>query len=193
MRSFRLLCYLPAWGDGHAIDNIIDEYTHIFNPNVPKEYRCSHMELWFPDENQAYQNTYNEWLGMCHTSTMRGNENGVVLRLASTVLTHPERWYYYEIPVSDDEFFKLFNYCQARAKLGIKYGLITFLRFFTPRWTYNPNHPICSGECWYDMKECLDPLLNKDLMAALNGVNTPSPTRLSWRVHFAGFEMKNLV
>jgi hypothetical protein len=187
MKSIRLLGYLPEYGDGHCIDNLIDEYTHIFNLNVPKALRCSHTELWFPEGGQWYQDTTNKFLGQCHTSTMRGKDNGVVMRPASVILDNPKRWDYMEIPVNDAEYRKLYDFCAYRASLGIKYGTITFLRFFTPRWNYDPEHPICSGECWYNMRECLDRNNNATLMDALEKVNTPSPTRLYHRIWQCGF------
>lgn len=192
-KSFRLLGYLPKYGDGHCLDNLIDEYSHIFNLNVPKQLRCSHVELHFPDDAGRYCDVSGNFLGMMHTSTMRGKEeNGVVMREASTVLTHSDRWDYMQIPVSDAEYKKLFEFCMYRASLGIKYGTKTFLRFFTPRWNYDPEHPICSAECWHNMRECLDPLNNATLVDALKKVNTPSPTRLYHRVWQCGFTSVSL-
>jgi len=120
---------------------------------------------------------------------MRGTDNGVVMRQASTVLTNPDRWDYMEIEVSDVEYKRLYDRCRYRASLGLRYGKVTFLRFFSPRWKYDEKKPICSGTCWANMLLCLTGgKLNKRLAL----MNVPSPTRLYYRVWKCGYKSYSL-
>lgn len=182
MKTIRLCNYLPRWGDGHAIDNIIDVWTHIWNPRVPDVLRCSHSELWLPNDLHQFKNDDGLYAGTCHTSTMRGkNINGVVTRPASDVFKHPERWTYINITVSNEEYTAIKNFCLYRASLGLKYGTATLFTFFWYRRSFNPDSPICSGECWYCLSMCCDSRSAK-LSNVLSSLWCPSPTRLAYNI-----------
>ena len=118
--KFRLIFYKAKF-DGHLLDDAIAQWTRMFNGVFVPLY--SHVEVWWPDENgeftythvnMKYRNPIGDtvYLGETYTSTMRGDNNGTVIRPASDILKHPERWDYMEFEVDDE----IFNMAKANAR-----------------------------------------------------------------------------
>lgn len=176
MKTFRVLCYLPSYKDGHWLDNGIDLWSRLWNLKADDRLRCSHTELWFPDILGNYEQ------GVCFTSTMRDNVNGVVMRASYKVLTNPERWDYFEIPCTDGEYANLISWCTAEAAKGQKYGTLTIATFFLPVRFRIGGRPVCSDICCEAMQRNITVM-----KAALSGLRVPSPTRLAYYINKAGF------
>ncbi len=104
--TLRVIAY-KSKVDGHLLDNIIGTSTKIKSILTGKwgelKFNYSHMELWEPNEAREFVHIDDSgnphYLGTCYTSTTRGEAKGVVKRPASEVLTHPDRWDYWEIEV----------------------------------------------------------------------------------------------
>lgn len=196
MKYIRILSYLPAM-DEHLLDDIIDEYSWFWRWTWQKEVggtvdpnlRCSHSEIYFPDTEE------------CYTSTMRDKVNGVVIRPAEQVLDHPERWNYFDIPVSDHEYACIYTEAKMRASLGIKYGKLTIASFFLP-WRINEKKAdICSEEVESTIQAGLEAIPFRQaysdtkllaLSLRLRKLNVPSPLRLAANVKACGYELKSL-
>lgn len=202
MKSIRILMYK---GDHHALDNVIDNYTWFWRwlwcKNCPKELRSAHAEIEFPYHGDAYecQDDAGNWLqlGDCFTSTMRDEVDGVVMRPASEVLTHPSRWNYFEIALTDSEYTQLYDYCKKRASMGIKYGKLTIASFFLPFRINEKSRDICSEAVCAALVKSLGPLpeyYNKvyDLWDKLDDLNVPSPLRLAWNIWSCGYDLYDL-
>jgi len=159
MKKFRVLFYKAKFGDKKWIDDGISIYTTFWNvlglafePKLAWQVfrrRYSHVEIWLPDEGGFFVKCISTgWIakhdndkviiskeicGQCFTSTMRGDDNGTVIRPASEVLTHPERWDYIEIIEPYDHVYKeavKWAYQQVHRNQG--YNKRTILDFFNP-------------------------------------------------------------
>ena len=137
----RVLFY-RAERDGHAIDDAISLWTKLFNWHTPP---YSHCEIWWPTE--TYPRHFDWKAGRCFTSTMRGDDNGTVIRPASDVLTHPERWDYIEIDVDPIKLAAAIGLAQLFAKQNKGYDILCLLGFFFPWRLRNKKKDICSEVC----------------------------------------------
>lgn len=111
------------------------------------KYNFSHEEGWKPDKNgqferrvlckyhqgnmrddeDAYHRT--EYLGTCFSSTTRGDANGVRFEDASKVVgKHPERWWYVEVEIEDDE--KAISF--VKSQVGKEYDFAGIAGFVQP-------------------------------------------------------------
>ena len=138
--KFRILYYIYT---GHWLNRGILAATWL--PNIGSE-PVSHAELWesnmdgnfqFPQEYATgHGNRAIDWpyTGQCWTSTTRDDLNGTVVRPASEVLTHPNRWLYTEHEV--DEFGFMDAKCQAEKRVHQNkgYSFRDLSRFVMPLW-----------------------------------------------------------
>ena len=91
------------------------------------------------------------------TSTMRGDNNGTVLRPASDVLKHPDRWYITEIEVPDDLYRIARNWAKIRVACNGGYDKKTIASFFWPWGRFgsaDKEQAICSERCYQFLCEC---------------------------------------
>ena len=179
--------------DGKWIDNLIAWWTGLFNWGSP---RCAHVEVWKADTDNPQ--LWNEWgfgwigsyekqentviMGEMFTSTMRGEDNGTVIRPASKVLKNPERWFYYEVECDDMDFECAWQWALNECANNKGYGKRTILKFFGIPWI-DKQRNICSQAC--------------HKFAVLCGnlpepPKIPSPTRLAQWLEDAGFERKEM-
>lgn len=163
--KFDLINVIRGKRKPHLIDDGISLWTGLFNWWTPG---YSHSEVWiqslfFPSHNPDEAITVFEisdlpgtHFGFCYTSTMRGDHNGTVKRAAQDVFTHPERWEYIELEVTDESFEEATAWADYRVKLHMSYALGDLLRFAMPLWLLkklhldDPEREICSehGEGW---------------------------------------------
>lgn len=156
----------------HVLDDAISWWTWLFNPGTPG---YSHVVVWVPGKDgyfdfEAMERRHSDddyetvdagFLGICYTSTMRGDNNGTVSRPASEVFTNPKRWEYLEFEVTDESFEEAKADADAKVKKNIGYAMRTIARFFMPlpmlKWPLirklkldDPEREICSehGEGW---------------------------------------------
>ena len=178
----------------HLVDDGISWWTGIFNWFTPP---YSHSEVWtqslyFPSHNADEAITVFETsdlpgthFGLCYTSTMRGDANGTVKRVAQDVFKNPKRWEFIEFEVTDESFEAAKHWADERVRLNKGYSKRDLLRFAMPLWLLkklkldDPDREICSehGEGWAVKlwAPCMDgflPILYKILIR--------SPRRL-WR------------
>lgn len=202
-KKIRAVFYEARWFDGHAIDTAIYLWTGLFNRYRSKDSHCS---LWTPDEGGQFSSRVHsnmvrgtmgegeeDWhetayWGTCYTSTMRGENNGVVSRPAYKVFKNPERWCYYEIEISDEEYNSLIGRMVLDIGDNKGYGKRTILKFFNPIEKFrfiNRKEPICSGRVKAWLRGCA-----KFFYAWKPTLD--SPMRLSGRLEKMGFERKRL-
>jgi len=136
MKTFRTLHYVPKL-DGHFLDDAIGIHTFFWNflrwPQKVKslvKWYCSHLDIWTPDEVGSYTDGDGNYRGMCWTSTMRGEENGVVVRPASQVLKHPDRWFAIEWKTTNRKYDKAVQWMNDKVNTNQGYGVLTILSFF---------------------------------------------------------------
>ena len=90
MSYFKVVEYVAAI-DGEKLDNFISFGTGLFPCNWGTR-GYSHVELWFPDKDGKFYDENGNIVGVCFSSTTRGNSTGVRFEPANIVLRHPERW-----------------------------------------------------------------------------------------------------
>lgn len=178
--KFRVLMYKAKF-DGHPIDDMINLWTGLH----PKNWgtgNYSHTEVWIPDEYGCFEGPVmhptepvyarNNYLGQCFTSTMRGENNGVVIRPASDVLKNTDRWDYFEIEVSE-YFLKIANNWALQMVAANKgYDKMSLLSFILPFRFGPPDKYICSEIVLrYIQMACLGMFYDKK--------HVPSPRRLA--------------
>jgi hypothetical protein len=163
--KIRDLYYIPKWGDGHKIDNLIDLHTYWINLNYKRKnkipwavfnaLRCSHREIWTPivtgEDLDFYDVETNSAYGQCWTSTMRfdsteDNKGGVCVRPASQVLKHPDRWFYCEKEISDACYDILIDRMQSAVHYNLGYEKKLILRYLGITID-DPQRYICSEFC----------------------------------------------
>lgn len=132
--KIRVLFY-RAERDGHWIDDAISLWTKLWNWRTSP---YSHCEVWWPDWDGDFTK------GHCFTSTMRGNDNGTVIRPASSVLTHPDRWDYIEMMMDDLKFTEAKNAARLASIANKGYDKLCLLGFFLPWRLRNEKKNICS-------------------------------------------------
>jgi len=160
--KIRVLFY-KAQKDGHMVDDGISLWTKLFNWNTPP---YSHVEIWWPDKIDGFDKacvpgratcecsggtttvtmdyTDTEYCGRCFTSTMRGEDNGTVLRSANEVLTHPKRWDYIEITVAEEDALTAKGLARLAAQANSGYDFFCILGFFLPFRVRSKEKNICS-------------------------------------------------
>ena len=139
MKFFAVLQYRADKQDGHILDDLIAEYTSIFNP---KTEPYSHSELLFPD-------------GMCFSSASRGDgTHGTRWIDFELLTTNKDRWDVYYKEVDEDYSREILQ--NAVSIIGRPYyysGL--FLDFFLPLESIGhlvgdfSDHWYCSQSVWY--------------------------------------------
>jgi hypothetical protein len=158
--KYRVIFYKPAI-DKHLIDNVISIGTKLWNWNSPG---CSHVEGWSPDNRGRFyigqgndgnvsvgwtdwingeQVTWPLFRGNAFTSTMRGDDNGTVIREMKEVLVHPERWFYYEIEISDEDYAVGMKWAEDQCAKNKGYAKRTLLKFIGINWA-DKERNICS-------------------------------------------------
>jgi len=153
MSKCRILFYHAKFGDGKFIDDGISFHTTFWNviglasrlrfkeAGKMIKHRFSHVEVWWPDENGCFEETaiLEVFKTVCYlkkgtafTSTMRGDDNGTVIRPASGILKHPERWSYIEIDLPEANYELAVEWAKEQAKNNQGYNKMTILNFFNP-------------------------------------------------------------
>ena len=180
MAKIRIMYYKPVWGKWIGLG--ISGWTKLWNWNTMS---LSHVELWTPNEDGNFTRIspispiLYQYTGDMFTSTMgqtggkNRNGDGVVLRPASEVLKHPERWWYQEVEVSEDDLELIRNHCKFRAQMGIGYDKKAILSFFFPWRFHDKNKDICSEAVWFE-------LFRHELLSAMKIF---SPRRMSKRIY----------
>lgn len=182
-QRIRVLFYKSKLGDGHIIDNLISWYTGLFNWGT-KPY--SHCEIWVPFETDQgkcrFESVYHIY-GQCYTSTMRGDNNGVVKRPASEVLKNPGRWDYYEVEIKDWDCNRMIGEMDNTVNMNSGYDIATFLKFFNPfKRESTFEQFICSEFVqWALYQSCI-----------FEEYELLSPRRLSKRLNKMGYRAKSL-
>ena len=176
MDFVRVLFY-KAGKDRTIIDNLISGYTGIFNPGTGP---YAHTEIWWPDEDGNYEN------GECYTSSMRDGGVGTIVRPASEVLTHPERWDFAEIVISRErELSRLATAIElARGEVANNkgYDKLCILSFFLPFRVHSSHKQICSEAVQTFLFNC----------GVFTRIEVLSPRRLSSRLTDMGYRLKPL-
>lgn len=143
--QIRALHYRADKQDNSKLDDRIAWWGGIWNPGTEP---YSHSEIWWPDDDGKWYahgaSAPNAYKGHCFTSTMRGENNGTVIRPASEVLKNPKRWDYTEIEVEDD----FANMAIAQTRTAVRnnqgYDKPAILSFFWP-WRFGSKYKsICS-------------------------------------------------
>ena len=128
MKTIRIEYYLAKW-DKHIVDDAISIWTGIWNWGTPP---VSHVE-GVTDAGNMY------------TSTMRGEENGVVKRPIKDVIQNPDRWRVQEIILEDEDYWQMICWMNAELMTNKGYDTWTLLKFFLPFGRKSSNKKfICS-------------------------------------------------
>jgi len=110
--------------------------------------KWSHIEVQDPDANGQFgvlwSDGHYEAFGTCYTSTMRGDDNGTVVRDASEVLDHPENWDFYEIELSDDQYAGILDWMDKAVRNNYGYATWDILKFISPIHFQDHKRNICS-------------------------------------------------
>ena len=124
----------------------------------------THIELWISDENGRFISWYLRnpdvpvaeryrdkpfYLGRCYTSTMRDGMAGTVLRPASEVIKHPEKWEVGVIgKVTDLQYDSGMIHINNKVEGNKGYDKLCIADFFNPLRRWFPLHSkwkdICS-------------------------------------------------
>ena len=122
MKKYRVIMYKAKWFDDSIVDNVIDTWTMLVNLpyvtwrekfNLKEVWRfvkwCyAHVEIWTPHYNSPREPRHSDWWnGECWTSTMRGDDNGTVMRGVREVIRDKSRWDYVELEAETHENFRL--------------------------------------------------------------------------------------
>ena len=181
--KIRTLFYRPKWFDGKIVDNTINTYTKpvnlFFNPAHMKEgfferwriinlLACSHAEKWWPDEYGNFKMPFGNggfiFRGEMFTSTMGqiGGKNrtgdGTIIRPASEILKHPERWFYSEMEVAGYALDIGKTWARTMVDFNLGYDGGDIGKLFHPNENKRRQNIydfmlICSGACWaFDCK-----------------------------------------
>lgn len=172
--------YYRAERDGHVLDDGISAWTWLFNPGTGP---YSHVEIWIPHPDFGFEyKTIVGYTGMCYTSTMRGEDNGTVMRSADKVLKHPERWDYTEIDVEPRLVAHAVQMAEARVERNQGYAKVAIAGFFLPIRIQSKDKRICSEETQHFLVWC----------EVFHDYATWSPRRLSRKITDLGHEIKPL-
>lgn len=156
--KIRILFYASKWGDKKIIDNLIGEWTWLWNLREMSELtvqqhdmlrKFSHAEVWVPDENDRFE--FNgEFVGDCYSSTMGqvGGKNrsgcGVRTLPAAEILKHPERWSCAEVPMDYSVYFALKFWLDLSVRRNKGYDNLAIGSFLTPVRFHSKDKYICS-------------------------------------------------
>ena len=172
--KFQVVVYQARFFDGTIIDNGISLHTGFWNGlgwfiRYPKEffktlklllYRIAHIEIRRLDT------------GECFTSTMRGDNNGTVIRHEKDVLTDKTRWKAITLEVEDS----IFNYAWENAKQEAMnnkgYDKKCIGGFFLPWRLHSIYKNICSEAVQKFLKWC----------GFFRSYHVWSPLRLVWKI-----------
>ena len=144
MTTIRIPFYIAGW-DKHLLDNLIAFYTGLGNWGTPP---VSHTEIWMPDDHGGF------WEGQCYTSTMRGKNNGTVIRPACEVIQNPKRWLYFEMGIPDELFLQAKLGAMAAVKNNCGYDRWTIASFFWFKRFGRSNQEICSEIAYSFLYDC---------------------------------------
>ena len=177
--------------DGHFLDNGISIWTRMFNW-CPKELKSSHAEVCIPDELGQFEAEGQAmgYTGTCYTSTLRGEENGVVRRSASSVLRHPDRWNYFEFDIPDQWYKSFVEEMDKKVRHNQGYDVKTILSYFWYKRLGNPDKYICS-EFVHESIRVFVWHTNR-LWVNLDKLKCPSPLRLAHALHKSGLDLMSL-
>ena len=154
----------------HIIDDAIALWTGIWNW-FTKPYAHCEIGVWIDGV---------EWM---YTSTLRGDNNGVVKRPASEVLKNPGRWVHYEIEISDVSYAGVMEHLNYWVSKNKGYDKKALLRFFLPiKRKSNFDKFICSEFVQAAIVEA----------GVFPKCELLSPRRLSGRLNKMGLEAKQL-
>ena len=197
MKTIRAIFYRPKI-DKHWIDNFIAFWGLVWNWFFwfKKRLWTSHSEIWIPNKKWDFEflpHIFNGvHAGITFTSTMgqTGGKNrtgdGVRKALASEILKHPDRWYYYEIEVSDHAFQHMLRWMETQVANNQGYNKKDILDFFWPKQEQDLQHFICSGFSW----AAIWIALNEDckISPEYKPTHLPSPMELSHLVIKLGYK-----
>jgi len=175
----RVLFY-KAEKDGHWLDDGISGWTKLFNWNTPP---YSHVEIHWPGPEgfaSPVQSTIP--LGECYTSTMRGDNNGTVVRPAHEVLKNPSRWDYVKINVSGIDLEVAKGLARLAVKANSGYDFFCILGFFLPFRVRSKEKNICSEAAQNFLVWC----------KVFPEKKIWSPRRLSKKLTDAGYKITSL-
>ncbi len=176
LTKVRNMFYKPKWFDGKSLDNTIDVYTrcanYVANPagldlgfikrwKLLSKLSCSHVEFQFPSgfgdfESPSIVKTVQD--SKMFTSTMimnaaNGGKDGIVMRPASDILTHPDRWMFSEFDVPKEGMEYSMAWCNEMVGGNQGYDKKDIWRFFELNGKkrihdVNDGKLICSGATW---------------------------------------------
>jgi hypothetical protein len=83
-------------------------------------------------------------MGICYTSTMRGDHNGTVKRPASEVLDKPSHWEYIEIKLTGEQYDHIVSVMDIEVTNNMGYSKWDLLKFVSPWHFPDESRNICS-------------------------------------------------
>jgi hypothetical protein len=189
MKKFREVFYIPDKKDGVHVDDLIGGYTLFLNRigsiaglnferlKVLKILYSSHEELHTPDENGEFEHLdtdtcyHSKWsiVGNSWTSTMGqlgGKDrqgNGVRVAPASEIYKNPNRWFYAEFEVPDEQYDFLIEFLKDAVKNNAGYDVWLVANFFIPKqiWNFDKGtryicNELCNNGVFVGIKENCD-------------------------------------
>ena len=144
MTTIRISFYIAGF-DGHLLDNAIAFFTGLGNWGTPP---VSHTEVWWTDVGKLFAS------GECYTSTMRGKNNGTVIRPAHEVIQNPKRWLYFELCVPDDLYERAKLHARVAVENNCGYDRWTIASFFWFKRFGKSNQEICSEVAYSFLYDC---------------------------------------
>jgi len=128
------------------------EHTHILAGKqilLPQRSPpVSHTEVWWANADNFFAS------GECYTSTMRGENNGTVIRPTREVIQNSKRWLYFEMDVLDN----LYEHAKLRARAAVVgnqgYDRWTIASFFWFKRFGKSNQEICSEVAYGFLYDC---------------------------------------
>jgi len=172
--------FYKAKRDGHVLDDGISAWTKLFNWGTGP---YSHVEIWWDWLDKFVID--GEIGGLCYTSTMRGRNNGTVIRPACDVFKNPNRWDYAEFEVPKPNAAHAVLVAKREVNRNEGYDKATIASFFWP-WRFgSKTKAICSERGYQFLWDC-------DLFPKRDRTKRPSPRRLSRWIEDLGVEIRPL-
>lgn len=146
MKKIRVKLYKTPW-------KLKMKYFFNWLISIRSLSKYSHIGIWTPDDDGNFQGDLRTDIGdaiglfifgKCWTATMRGKDNGTVVRDASKVLKHPGNWDYIEIEIDDWDYETLIEIMQAQVNINGGYGTWDILKFVLPIHFPDDGRYICS-------------------------------------------------
>lgn len=185
MVKIRILFYKAKRGDGHWIDNAIDIWTWLISPKNRTVGPYGHVETGHPttepsEFEQSLVDLEND--GYMSTSTMRGINNGSVMRPTKTVIENIDRWDVCEIEIEELDYRAMMQYLINEVHQNKGYSKRDILKFFGLGIFADKTRNICSE------------IVNNALYFAgvLDEMGVVSPRRLAYLLKQKGCEIKPL-